>query len=150
MTTHTTIEAARSAAKDLALRNIIEIEHATAGHCYIVTKCPMQILATALRAKPMAEIKRLVADHEVLTPAEQKAEREQFLRDHSECERCGAKVDGNTAYSQKERFAGNVVTVYYCETCRGLLQAIGAGEYTAMQERAATRYSREPETKGDF
>lgn len=69
------------------------------------------------------------------------------------CERCGAKVDSRTAYSQLEwtRIGGKKVRVktHYCESCRKVLQAVGMGEKSAMEERSASTPSRELETKQD-
>ena len=69
------------------------------------------------------------------------------------CERCGEKVDSRTAYSQLEwaRFGGKKVQVkaHYCEGCRRTLQAVGVGEVSAMEERAANVPGHEPETKQD-
>jgi len=54
------------------------------------------------------------------------------------CNRCGKHVEV-TAYSQDEpvSFGGSrvMVATYYCDDCRRLLQTVGAGEYTAMDER---------------
>jgi len=69
------------------------------------------------------------------------------------CERCGAKIDTRKAYRQREhgRLGGSVVPViaYYCDDCRNVLHAVGAGEYTAMQERAAEMPDMTPATKED-
>ena len=69
------------------------------------------------------------------------------------CERCGTKVDSRTAYSQLEwaRFSGKKVQVkaYYCEGCRRTLQAVGMGEKSAVEGRAADVPSYEPDTKQD-
>ncbi len=67
------------------------------------------------------------------------------------CERCGTKVDSRTAYSQLEwsRFGGKKVQVqaHYCESCRKVLQQVGIGEVTAMEDRAAEAPSYEPTHK---
>lgn len=69
------------------------------------------------------------------------------------CERCGEKIDTRTAYSQLEwsRFSGKKVQVkaHYCNGCRRTLQAVGMGEQSAMDDRAATVQSYEPTTKQD-
>lgn len=55
------------------------------------------------------------------------------------CERCGKPVDIRTGYHQTEktRFGGKAVEVeaYYCNDCAQLLSQIGAGEFTALDER---------------
>ena len=70
-----------------------------------------------------------------------------------QCNRCGEKIDSRTAYSQLEwsRFGGKKVQVktHYCDGCRLTLQAVGMGEKSAMEERAAAVQSYEPETKKD-
>lgn len=60
------------------------------------------------------------------------------------CERCGSKININV-YRQAE---GKYVA-YYCHDCRQLLTQIGAGEHTAMQERAGDRPDNTPYTKED-
>lgn len=69
------------------------------------------------------------------------------------CERCGTKVDSRTAYSQLEwsRFGGKKVRVkaHYCESCRKVLQAVGMGEVSEMEDCAANVPSYEPTTKQD-
>jgi len=137
MTTHKTLDGARMAAKSGQVRSIVEIDHATEGRCYIGVRATMAALNVALAHKPMAEIKRLIAEHTILTDTEIAASREQALRDHTHCERCAKKIDGNAAYSQQERYMGHAVRAWYCEPCRNLLANIGVGEYTALQERAA-------------
>ena len=122
MTTHKTLDAARIAAKsDREIRSIVEIDHATEGRCYIGVRSTMAALDVALTHKPMAQIKRLVSEHATRTAEEIKTAREQALRDHTKCERCNAKIDGNTTYSQQERYMGAKVTAWYCESCQRLL-----------------------------
>lgn len=151
MTTHKTLDAARTAAKgNREIRYIAEIEHATEGRCYIGLRTTMAGLAVALKTKPMAEINSLVAEHAILTDSEIATARDRALRDRNKCERCGKKIDGNTAYSQQERYMGHAVTAWYCEPCRNLLGNIGLGEYTGLQERASERVGYEPYTKEDF
>jgi hypothetical protein len=151
MTTHKTLDAARMAAKANAeIRFILEIDHATEGRCYIGVKVPMEALKIALYRKPMAEIKRLVAEHTTLTAEEIRIAREQYLRENTKCDRCGTQIDGNIAYSQQERFMNSTVTAWYCAACVGLLRNIGMGEFDGLQERASARGSREPYTKEDF
>jgi len=69
------------------------------------------------------------------------------------CERCGKTIDSRTSYSQKEwtRFSGQKVQVkaHYCESCKQVLQAVGKGEHTAMQDRAEQATGYEPHTKED-
>jgi len=69
------------------------------------------------------------------------------------CDRCGATIDTRTAYMQQERghYAGKTVTVaaYYCDSCHTLLTAIGKGEHTALEDRAADNPDNTPYTKQD-
>lgn len=151
MKTYKTLNDARTAAKDApAVMSIVEIEHAAEGRCYIHVKVPMKSLALALEAKPIPEIRRLIAEYSVHTEAEIAADRERYLREHTNCERCNKQIDGNTAYSQQEWSNKLKVIAFYCEPCRALLSAVGAGEFTALEERASVRYSHEPYTKEDF
>ena len=143
-------EARKAAAQRTDVHAIIEIEHATEGACYICARGPMARLRMALADQPMPEIARLISEHKPKSEAEYAAERERHLRDDCRCERCGARVDGSTAYSQVERSRWGEVTAWYCEACRQLLQAVGAGEYSAMDERAAAGEPVERETKADY
>ena len=154
MTTHETLEQARDAAASVAAAAaIIEIDHATQGRCYIVAKCGVDALRKALAARPMPEIQRVIADHDTLTEADRAARTAELLRTETRCERCHKQIDGNTAYSQEERtsWGGRSVrvTAYYCDSCRSLLQSIGAGEYTDMQARASEQPSMEISHKAD-
>ena len=69
------------------------------------------------------------------------------------CERCGRQIDSRTAYRQQETDylgASKIkVTAYYCEHCRQLLNNIGAGEYTALEERASADQDNTPYYKED-
>jgi hypothetical protein len=65
------------------------------------------------------------------------------------CDRCGRVVDDD-AYSQVQNYRGYKVIAYYCDNCRQLLTSIGAGEYTAMQDRADDRGDNTPDCKEDF
>ena len=151
MTIHQTLEAARAAAKDInGAAYIMEIEHATQGNCYIVAKCNLACLKAAMQRSPLPEISRLIAQHDLLTAAEISEQRTSALRERTTCERCQAKIDGNTAYNQQELYRGTKVIAYYCESCRHLLTQIGLGEYTDLQARGSEGGSREPYTKSDF
>ena len=151
METHKTLESARAAAKaNSEIRFVLEIDHIGEGRCFIGVKAPMAALKIALDRKPMAEIKRLVAEHAIQTAEEIKSASETALRDRTKCERCGNKIDGNIAYSQKERYIRHTVTAWYCDSCRGLLANIGMGEFDGLQERASAGGSREPYTKEDY
>ena len=151
MTTHKTLTDARTTAKaNSEIRYILEIDHTSEGRCYIGVKAPLAALKIALDRKPMAEIKRLIAEHTTLTTEEIKAAREQALRENTKCERCAKKIDGNTAYSQQEQYMGHKVTAWYCESCRRLLSNIGMGEFDGLQERASAGGSREPYTPEDY
>lgn len=67
------------------------------------------------------------------------------------CTRCCETVDYRVAYKQLEwtRLGGQKVKVqaHYCEGCRRTLQAVGMGEKSAMEERAAEVPSYEPTNK---
>jgi Zn finger protein HypA/HybF involved in hydrogenase expression len=69
------------------------------------------------------------------------------------CERCGNKIDTRKSYSQKEwsRFGTQKVqvTAFYCNSCKNILNTIGAGEITDMEHRAGYVPSYEPQTKED-
>lgn len=85
--------------------------------------------------------------------AELAAERDRHLAADTRCDRCGSHVDGRTCYRQQEwtSLGGSRVkaTAYYCAACSSLLQTIGRGERSAMQERSAERSDLTPETKED-
>jgi len=109
----------------------------------------------------IAAILPVTKDEYELVAAALKAERDPIIdamiehdRRNTRCDRCGAHVDTDSAYHQEEwaRLGVSKVKVraYYCDPCARLLRAIGAGERTAMQERAARVPSYEPETKADF
>lgn len=65
------------------------------------------------------------------------------------CERCGQQVDSRTAYHQIERgwFGGREIKVkaYYCKDCHQVLSAVGAGEQTALEDRATEAPDNTPE-----
>ena len=61
MKTFETIEAARTEAG--IMNKIIKINHRDNGECYIIAKCPMTVLASALRKNPMPEIVELISEH---------------------------------------------------------------------------------------
>jgi hypothetical protein len=69
------------------------------------------------------------------------------------CERCRVVIDPATAYRQTERMRWGgktiAVTAHYCESCCRVLKGVGAGEHSAMQERAGERPSYEPAYKAD-
>lgn len=75
------------------------------------------------------------------------------LPTHTRCARCNASVETATAYNQQEWArlgAGRVkMTSYYCSSCASMLQAIGMGETSAMDERATAVPVLEPATKED-
>lgn len=66
------------------------------------------------------------------------------------CDRCTRRVDTRNAYKQTQQYRGHRVIAYYCNDCQRLLQTIGQGEYTAMQERTGYNGSIEPEGKTDY
>jgi hypothetical protein len=69
------------------------------------------------------------------------------------CERCTEKLDTRKAYGQMEwtRFGGKKVRVmaHYCDSCRRVLAAVGQGEITELQQRAAEVPSIERAYKGE-
>ncbi len=143
MTTHETLEEARQAATEHGnkIRSIIEIEHETHGRCYIKALGTLAALQDAIRrsGKGLPGVTNLVAEHPVKAPEQVEAERVAYLRDNTRCERCGVKVDGNTAYSQQEwsRFGGRRIKVvaHYCEPCTAILQALAtSGESYAKSD----------------
>jgi len=92
---------------------------------------------------------------EVLSYTETEAVWEKEEKDYFEhCERCGQMVDTRVAYHQMERgwFGGREVKVkaYYCKDCYQVLSAVGAGERTALEDRATEAPDNTPETKSDF
>ncbi len=68
MKTFETLGEARS--KATTMQKIIKIRHRDAGVCYIITKCPLSMLAAALRKTPMPEIKELLTEYDKETDAE--------------------------------------------------------------------------------
>lgn len=81
------------------------------------------------------------------------AERDAYLATETRCDRCGCHVDGRSCYRQAQwtRLGGSRIkaTAYYCSSCAGLLQTIGRGELSAMDERAADRPDMTPDSKQD-
>jgi len=142
MNTHQTIAEAREANIETGAVAIAEIEHVTIGHCYIGIKANFDTFQRAMRSKGHPEITAIIAGHDIRAS--------QPIVRH--CDRCGAVVP-ETAYHQQEwtRFGGQKVrvTAWYCEGCRQVLQSIGQGEYSAMQERANDIPSYEPAYKAD-
>lgn len=156
MTTYPTLEAARdAAANDPKIRSIIEVTLDNGETAYARCMANLSTLRSAIATsgKGLPGVTTLVAEHRVKTPEQEEAEYRAELRDNCHCDRCGTKIDGNTAYSQQEwgRLGGArvKVTARYCASCTTLLTTIGAGEYTAMQERAAAVPPVEPYTKQD-
>jgi hypothetical protein len=155
MDTYKTLDQAR-AAKGEALKAIygsyiLCIEHKDNGVCYIGSKVNAQIMRGCLARKPMPEIIRVISEHDPRTDEQQAADKAKILAEaaaNRKCERCGCHVSGD-AYHQTERSPWGPVTAYYCDSCRQLLTQIGAGEHTAMQERAGDRPDNTPYTKED-
>jgi len=151
MNTYKTLAAAR-AAKTTETVRIVEIEHVTEGRCFVCVKVPMAVLAGAIKRNQLPEVKALVSEYPAETDAEIEAIKTAAL-ENCRCERCGVKVNGKTAYSQKEWtfFGGKRVQVNtcYCDSCRRVLTTVGAGETTPMEERATDKPSYEPAYKGE-
>ncbi len=136
MTTYETLDAARNAVTTCAIQYIIEIDHATAGRAYIQAKCNIDTLRKALSSKPMPEIVRVIASHDVRPVAQAPKVELPPLTLH--CDRCKCVVTP-TAYSQQQwtRLSGSKIriTAYYCDSCKTLLSTIGAGEHSALEDR---------------
>jgi len=150
MDTYNTLDQAR-VAKGSVATCILEIEHRDKGICYIGSKAPMALMQAALKAKPMPEIVRVIAEHDRRTNeqvASDNARLEAEADSHRKCERCGEHVT-KAAYSQTEQSPWGPVTAYYCDSCRQLLTQVGCGEHTALQDRASDRPDNTPQTKED-
>jgi hypothetical protein len=121
MTTYKTLAEARSA--DQPGVEIAEIIHATEGRCFVRVKIAVVVVKANLAKIP--EIAKVIAAHGLTTPEQDEATRRTILATTCICERCAAKVDGNTAFKQTKitRFQSRPVRVnaYYCEPCRQLL-----------------------------
>jgi len=148
--------AARVIAAGQPIKSIIEIDHVD-GRRFFCCLAPMAVFARHLAGKPMADIVRLIAEHDpmdaagrAVADAKEAATKAAYLRGNIRCERCLEKIDGNTAYKQREWCNGVRCLAYYCDRCKNLLQSIGDGETSDLQHRATTKLSREPAYKGDF
>ena len=141
MKTYKTKEEARETKANGAI-TIVEIEHTTEGHCYIGVKASFDVFKQAIEAKGHPEIGSIIAGHDIF----------EAIQAVHHCDRCGAIVSG-AAYQQQEwtRFGGQRVKVIarYCQGCADTMMAIGVGEYSVMQERAANIPSYEPVGKED-
>ncbi len=141
MKTYKTKEEARETKANRAI-TIVEIEHTTEGHCYIGVKANFDIFTKAIEAKGHPEIRSIIAGHDIF----------EAIQVVHHCDRCGAIVSG-AAYQQQEwtRFGNQrvKVTARYCQGCANTMRTIGAGEYTAMEERANETPSYEPTYKED-
>ena len=147
MNHHATLDDARSWIIDNgilgAIETIIRIDHATDGERYICSKESMSTLRSALGAKPIAEIKRLIDEHDKMMPDRRAIEdRRAAARDAAHaaartCDRCNDPMPCSREL--------------YCGHCKAVLNAVGAGDYTAMQERhdGGYRSDRTPWQKGD-
>jgi len=101
------------------------------------------------------KIRKILAEHTVQTADEiladaiaEQARFAEIMASPVECDGCRAEMP-RTGYWQWEGSQWGLAKAYYCETCRRVLGAVGAGEYTALQERAGEPASIEAETKGD-
>lgn len=136
-----------AAGQGLESGSIIEFVHSTDGTRFLACKGGLRALASALSRKPMPEITRLVAEH-ALSPLSSSQ-----CSEHLNCRRCGVSVDSDAYRQQEWASVGGAkicVDTYYCESCRRLLSAIGDGEYTDLQARAAHVPSSDPYTKSDL
>jgi hypothetical protein len=144
MNIYKTLDEARLDANIKSMACIAEIEHATEGRVFICVKAPLQLLKTALRHKPMPEIVRIIAEYKTKSDKQIQAEHDNHLSTECNCNRCSIHVDGHTAYNQMEWVRiGNLdpvkVPTYYCARCAQLLNAIGAGEHTEMDDRGGQK-----------
>lgn len=153
MTTYKTLEDARRGVPCKVIA-IIEIDHKTEGRCFVGCLTTADGLKRSLKqSRQPSDIVKVICGHSVKTPEQIETERRADLHDHTSCERCGCKIDGNVAHHQSEwRHLGGSrvqVTAYYCDPCRRVLQAVGQGELSAMEARACEIPSREPQHKPD-
>ena len=130
MNYYKTIEEARVGV-DKNTVSIIEFDHVTDGRCYARFTVSMAMLKMVL-AQPKnkncdlnKEMVKIIKEHNPKTAEQIKKEKEEFLKNHTNCERCGCKIDGNKSKSKKVQryFNGSKVnaTVWYCDTCATLL-----------------------------
>ena len=144
LTTYTSLDEARiNATPDTSC--IIEIEHVTDGRCYIRARASINVMRAAQHRYPITEILDIIGEHTVETPEQI----ESALREHCCCERCGKQLAVAGSYHQQEQSRWGIVTAYYCESCRRVLTAVGAGERTAMVDRASADAGYEPHTKSE-
>jgi hypothetical protein len=143
MKTRRTLEEAREMAKTANALTVLEIEHETEGRCYIAARAYRSVVDRYLAEGKLPGVTRIIADYPVTEP----------VVEPTRCDRCDAVVDPATAYSQQQttRCGSSKVkyTAHYCDDCARLLQAVGMGEHTAMQERASAQPDMTPETKAD-
>jgi len=142
MTTYKTLDDARADRENKGMYTIVEIEHVEEGIFFIGLKCSLDILKSNLSTVP--EIKSIIKEHGLLSDAEIK----KMSDDNRRCEKCGKRVN-EKAYSQVEWHQGYKVITHYCDDCTKLLKTIGAGEYTAMQDRSADKTIDVPSHKQD-
>ena len=156
MTTYKTLTEARAAKVD-GTQAIAEIEHKIDGRCFIGIRTHYKGFEHAYNTradvrKVLADVTKLYCGHDKHT-AQEIAAIVAEVNNNIRCERCGVKVDPTTCYHQEEwaRLGASKVQVrtHYCDSCTRLLQTIGAGEHTEMQDRAAHVPSYEPTTKQD-
>jgi hypothetical protein len=150
MDTYKTLNEARTAKGKIA-HCILEIEHKDSGICFVGSKCGIKAMQYSIDHSPKGAIIRTIAEHDCRTDAQVTIDAEMVnaeMDKNRRCDRCGTHV-AKTVYSQKEGSQWGPVTVYYCDSCRQLLTSIGAGEHTAMQERADERQDNTPVTKED-
>lgn len=146
MNTYKTLDEARTAKGKIA-HCILEIEHKDAGICFVGSKAGIGAMKKMLEINPGKEIVRIISEYDCRSDAQIAADNAAMDKNRH-CERCGTHVS-KTAYHQTEKGPWGKVTAYYCDSCRQLLTSIGAGEYTAMQERADERPDNTPYTKED-
>jgi len=138
MTITTTLSEAREAALeklaekptlDILDVHIIEYISHEGLRRYTLMRQPVSVVKAIWAEHSHVSLGTTVAQHPVTEP-----EHVGVAAPDTHCDRCGDAVSDN-AYSQTERGRLGPVTAYYCDACRNVLQAVGAGEYTAMDER---------------
>lgn len=105
-----------------------------------ISRCNDALLRTVNRAMADAGRGQVISYRNIEAVVEMK-EQDYIGR----CERCGAPVDSRNDYHQMERG----MHAYYCAHCAQVLNAIGQGEITAMDERRCERHDNSPAYKAD-
>ena len=142
MMTHATRDEAMAAAP-ADCRALVHVRLTTGGDAWICARCGVAALREVASRKTIPGIAAILGGEDYTRPVQDEP---------IHCGKCHAAVPAD-AYSQQEwsRWGGKAirVTAYYCADCARLLRAVGAGEYSAMQERAGAVPAAEAATKED-